>query len=103
MITRRIVYDDVPQGVNEKVTYLLDTTEWGGSPTSVIVKAYEITRAGLVDVSGTVLNGNASVTDNVITLPLVENLESGKVYRIDIRFTSGANRFEPFLVIRAER
>ena len=92
-----------PQGVDEKIAYKITTTPWASSPTSIVVKAYDITVDGTrTDVTATVLSGSASVTGDVITLPLLQALTYGKTYRVEVQFTVTGNVFEPFFLVKAE-
>ena len=90
------------QGNDESIVYTLTTTSWGSSPTSVEVKAYDITGGNRTDVSDTVLTGSASTADDVITLPAVGGLTANHMYRIEVKFTSGGNVYEPYFEIEAE-
>ncbi len=90
------------QGVDEQIAYRIDTTGWGGSPVDVEVKVYDVLN-DYTDVTGQKTIGAPSVVDNIITLPQIHSLEAGKLYRVEVKFTSGANVLEPFFRIRAER
>jgi len=107
MITsqRRISEQDLYQGINEEVIYQVDVSRWGSAPTNVQVKVYEVTRPGsLLDVTATVTTGTHSVAGDIITLPKIRALQDGKVYRVDLRFTTSSNNlFEPYFILRGER
>ena len=90
------------QGDDETIIYSITTTSWGSSPSNVVVKAYDVTGGTRTDVSETVLSGTASVDGDVITLPAVTGLTAGKGYRIEVKFDSGGNTFEPYIEIEAE-
>ena len=90
------------QGNDEAIIYSVTTTSWGSNPTSVVVKAYDVTGGIRTDVTDTVLSGSASTVGDVITLPAVTGLTAGKGYRIEVKFTSGGNTFEPYIEIIAE-
>ena len=91
------------QGTEEQIAYTLTTTPWGASPSSITVKAYDVT-SGLVDVSSTVLLGTASAVGDVITTPLIRSLTEGKLYRVEVKFTcSKGNVLECFFEIQTER
>lgn len=70
----------------DELTFALDTTEYGGSPSSVVVTATNLSTG--FDVTAQVLSGSASVNGDVITLPEVSNLIPGNEYAIDIEFDS---------------
>ena len=92
------------QGADEQIVYSLTTTNWGSSPTSVSVKAYDVSN-DYADVTATVLSGSASVSGDVITLPKVGSLTRGHVYRIEVQFTvaGSATPFEAHVQIEAIR
>jgi hypothetical protein len=95
---RKFKESPMPQGVDEQVAYVLDTTPWGGSPTNVSVVVKQYGR----DVTADVTSGTASVSGDDITTPLVKSLSADKVYRLEIKFTSSGNIFEPWGKIEAE-
>lgn len=91
------------QGEAEKITYNLTVTPWGASPSSVVVSAYDVTGGDRTNVSSTVLVGSASVSGDVITLPSLERLTAGHLYRIEIQWLSGGNTFECYVFVEAEQ
>ena len=97
--SREVVESPLTQGTDEQVVYTLDTTNWGGSPTSVSVVAKD---GNGNDVTATVLSGSASVASDTITLPTLQNLIANAVYRIEILHTIGGSVFEAFLIVRGE-
>lgn len=90
------------QGVDEQIVYTLTTTQWGSSPTSVTVAAFDVTN-NEATVTSTVLSGSASVSGDVITLPTLKSLTLGHVYRIEVQFTSGGSVFEAYFYVEAQR
>lgn len=90
------------QGSDEEIAYSLTTTPWGSTPSAVLVKAYDASNA-FTDVSDTVLEGNPTVSDDVITTPVVKALIEGKTYRIEIKFTTGGNVLECHFELEARR
>lgn len=101
-VTSRKIGSTLSQGDSETIVYSITTTSWGSSPTDVVVKAYEVTGGTRTDVTDDVLSGSASVAGDVISLPAVTGLTAGKGYRIEVKFSSGGNTFEPYLEIQAE-
>ena len=99
-VSREIVEGRQKQGVDEEVYYSLTTTPWGSDPSSVSVKAY--TMPDRTDVTSTVLSGDASTTDDVITLPKLSGLTAGTEYRIEVKFTCSSNVLECYATIQAE-
>jgi hypothetical protein len=99
---REVQESPLVMGQDEKLTFTLTVTPWGSSPSSVSVKVFDVTDGGYTDVSSTVLNGSPAVDGDVITLPSVEDLVAGHVYRLEILFMSGGNTFECYAVVRGE-
>jgi len=104
-ISREVAEGKLYQGVDEQIVYSLTTTPWGSNPTSTVsVKAYDVTDS-YAEVTGTVLSGSASVSDDVITLPKVKSLTLGHLYRIEVQFTvtGSATPFEAYIQIEGTR
>jgi hypothetical protein len=106
-MTRREVREGrLTQGVDEKIAYALNTTPWGGSPSSVSVVVKDATDDdpdNWTDVTATQTNGSAAtVSGNVITLPKVQSLANGSTYRVEVKFTTGGNVVEAYANIDAE-
>lgn len=99
--TPRQINEIFYQGEDERIAYFLTTTPWGSSPTNVSVACYDITNGGRVDASSK-LNGAASVSGDIITCPILENLIPNKKYRLEIKFICGGNTFEVFAIINSE-
>lgn len=87
-----------PQGADEKIAYTVTTTPWGSSPSTPSVVVKDDTGA---DVTATVTSGSTTVAADVITLLFIQTLTAGEVYRVEIKFTSGGNVFECFMIIHA--
>lgn len=86
------------QGVDEEITYTLDVTSWGSSPTSPSVVGKQ---AG-ADVTSTIMPvGSPSVSSNVITLPKIKSLTADLTYRVEVKFTVGGNVVEAYFDIAA--
>lgn len=101
-ISREVKEGKLIQGADEKIAYQLTTTPWGSTPTSIIVKAWDITDGGRTDVTATVLSGTASVTGDVITCPVLQLLTAGNWYRLEIQFVAGGDTWEAYAIIQAE-
>jgi len=100
---REVKQGQLRQGVDELIARTIDTTAWSSSaPTVTGIVAYDITDGARTDVSATVLVGSSSVLGNVITLPLLWALTNGRTYRVEVKFTSGGNTFEPYMIVKAE-
>jgi hypothetical protein len=87
------------QTTDEQIVYSITTTNWGSDPSSVSVKAYNV--SGNADVTAAVFPTNSpSVADDVITLSPLKSLVKGNTYRIEIKFTSGDNIFECYFLVQ---
>lgn len=90
---RTIVTGDKPgpiyQGESEEVVYGLDITEWGSTPTDTSAYLFDDDND---DVTSAHLFGTTSVDGNVITLPTLKLLKSGRKYRLEVRFTTGGQK-----------
>jgi hypothetical protein len=94
-----------PQNVgrNEKKQFVLDTTPWGGSPTSPACVLYDVTLNTEVDVSATKLSGSPTISGAVITTPLVQLLTAGSDYLLLIRWMKGSEVSEALLLIHGTK
>lgn len=104
MTDRQMLEQDLSQGLDEEIIYSFSSTPWGSSPTSIAAKAFDVTNDNRTDVTATVLPaGSASAAGDVISLPVLKALTYGHIYRIEVLFTSGGNKYEPFFFVRAEQ
>jgi hypothetical protein len=101
-IIRQTIESPLVQGADEEIIYSITTTSWGSSPGSVAVKGYDITGGAYTDVTSTIISGSASVVGDVITLPVVKAMTAGKVYKIEVYFVSGTQKFECYFLIECE-
>ena len=90
------------QGEDEQIAYSITTTPWGSDPSSVAVVVKDES-AAFADVTDTVTSGSASANGDVITTPIIKSLTAGRTYRVEVKFAAGANVFECYFRIRAER
>lgn len=105
-VSREIVELEQEQGVEEEIIYTLTTTPWGSTPTSTSHKGYkyDADTGAWTDVTSTIFpSGSTSVVGDVITLPLCKAMTQDALYRVEVKFTSGGNIFEPYALIRARR
>jgi len=99
-VSLEVIEGEQLQSADEEISYSITTTPWGSSPTSVAVVAYDVD-AGNTAVTTTVFPTNSpSVLGDVITLSPLKALTKGKTYRIEVKFTCGANKFEPYFYVR---
>lgn len=96
----RQIDGDVRQGTAERVAYSITTTPWGSSPSNVVVTVVDAIDGSTV--TSSVTTGSPTVVGDVITLPLLHSLTAGHVYRVNVRFVSGANTFEPYFFVYGE-
>jgi len=103
MALRREVAEGVQiQGEDEQIVYTLTTTPWGSNPSDVSMVVKDESD-GYKDVTSTVTSGDISVDGDVITLKMIKSLTADHGYRVEVKFSSGGNIFEPFARIKAEK
>lgn len=101
---RIIIESPLFQGSDEQIAYKLTTTPWGSTPTSITAKIYLVETNVWTDYSTSCFGATTStVSGDVITLPTVKSLTAGSKYRLEIKFSSGGNIFEPYVIIEAQR
>ena len=87
MSIREVAEGRQVQGVDEKITYTITTTNWASSPTS---PAMVVKDAAGTDVSTTVASGNITAAADVITLKAISGLVQDESYRVEVQFTAGS-------------
>ena len=101
--SREFVESPLYQGDEESLAYILSTANWdSATPSSAVVKLWDVTDGGRTDKSGTMLSGSPSIATTNITTPFVTGLTPGAKYRLEVKFTVGANVYEGFGRIEAE-
>lgn len=103
MTSREVKEGRLAQGVDERIAYTITTTPWGSSPSSPVVKLFDVVGTTRTDVSSTCLTGAASVAGDVVTTPTVHGLTDGHLYRLEVQFTISGNVFEAYAEIQAEQ
>jgi hypothetical protein len=106
MAIREVVYPSGPprQGVDEALSYSIETTHWISTPTSPSVVVYDVTGTARTNVTSTVMPTNSpTVLGDVITLSLLRALTADHTYRVEVQFTASGNLFECFFLVRAEQ
>lgn len=93
--------NQLEQSADEQIAYKIDTTKWGGSPSSPTCKAYDMALGG-TDVTTTVYPTNSpSVSSDEIDLSLLKLLTKGHTYRIEVKWTDGdSNIVESFGIVK---
>lgn len=99
---REIIESPIEIGSGETYTRPLDTTKWGGTPSSPSVTLYRQDGPDtLTDVSATNLTGSASVQDDYVYLPTITGLTAGKTYKIVVSMVIGGDTLEAYGWIKA--
>ena len=91
------------QGVDEKIAYTLTTTPWGSSPSNEGAAIFSVLNGPFTDVTDTNMTGDPSVDGDIITLPVIDTLIAGTMYRVEVLFTCSGNVFEAFAYIKADK
>jgi hypothetical protein len=101
---RELVESPVEQGVDESITWTVDVSNVGSSPTSPSVDVFA-TDDLATSVKSTVMpSGTPSVSGDVITLPELTALTAGTNYRVEVKFTVGGGApFEVYFIVKALR
>ena len=100
-ITRELVGSPVRQGVDEEIAYVI-ATPTGTAPSSVTVTVKDLSDDSAVVTSTVMPDGSASVSTDNITLPVLKLLTTLHRYRVEPKFTSGSNVYEPYFIVIAE-
>lgn len=102
---REILESPIAQGEDESIVYTLDTTPWGGAPTSVTAKIFSIdasTGAKTDVTSAKMPTGSPSAEGNIITIPSITGLAAGTQYRLEVKFTISGSQLEAWATIEGE-
>ncbi len=104
MTVRQVEQGQLPQGLDEIISYKVDTTPWGGPPTSPVLKVWRHDNGAWVDVTATVAPSGAPTVDgNIITFQPIKLLEDDFVYRAIFQWIYSGNTLSAFLDILAEK
>lgn len=99
---RRLVVSGSPeqQRPDERVAYAVTIDSTYASPGTPVCALWDITDPDSpTDVTASKLSGSAGIVGQVFTSPLVIDLIAAKKYRLEFKFVSGGNTFEPYLII----
>lgn len=99
MSNRAILGGERHQGVDESISYWIDTLPWGGNPTSPDITVY----SGVTDVTASIAPGSITISGNRLTLPNIANLVVNTTYRVEVLWTSGSAILETYFYIIAEQ
>jgi hypothetical protein len=95
--TRELINSPVRQGSTEKRAYRCRTLE-GMTPTGVTITVWNETD----NAAGPAPSGSPTVSGNVITTSLIQTLTAGKVYRVNVEFTSGSEIINRYFRVEGE-
>jgi len=91
------------QGEDEIVAYTINTSNWGGGPSSVTAVVKEVSD-DYTDVTATVMPTNSpSVSTDTITLSPLKLLTRDKEYRVEVKFTSAGQVLECHFTVMGQR
>ena len=97
--SREVIEGPQFQGVDERITYALDISQWGSNPTAIAC----VIKQGATDVTATVATGTPTATSTtVITLPQIHSLTAELEYRVEVKFTVAGQVVEAYFIIEAE-
>lgn len=100
---RRAIQGRQPQGVQEEIAYTLTSTPWGSSPTLASFAVLDTTSSQPgTDVTTTVAPGTPTIVGDVITTPLIKDLTVDHIYRVELGFRCGAQKFVAWFELEAE-
>ena len=104
VIIREVIESPLEQGKDEIISYQLITTAWGGTPTVPVVAIYNVTGGVYTALTilemGVVMPVNTpSIVGDTIFLSPLKLLTVGKLYRVEVKFTSGGDVWEPYFLV----
>jgi hypothetical protein len=104
-VHREVIESPMEQGLEEVISYSLDTTPWGGAPSAPECTVYDVTDRDRIDITEDVMPTNEPVVDeddpNTIILSPLRDIEEKK-YRVEVKWTSSGNVFEAYCIINGK-
>ena len=99
------IYEGVQtQRTGESIRYKVTTTPWASSPTTVVVKVWDVISTVVEnDVTLQTITGIANISGDEITLPNLHSLIKGHEYLMDVAFNANGNTFVIPITIKAIR
>ena len=89
------------QGVDEIISYTLDVTAVGSSPTTPTVVVKDVTNG--TTVTATVMPTNSpTVNGNVITLSPLRSLTADVLYRVEVKYVLSGNTLESYFLVQGQ-
>ena len=99
--SREIAEGPQIHGEDEQIAYIIDISNWSSSPSAVEVQV-KVADTGQ-DVTGITTTGLPIVLDPThIMTPIIHSLTKKVIYRVDVKYTVGAQVLEFYLILRAE-
>jgi hypothetical protein len=100
--SREVIEGIQEQGINESISYSIDSTNWGGTPTSPDFDVFD-EEDYTTSLKTALAPGTASISTKYVVLPHLGSLVDGVIYRVFFSFVSGGNTFEGYFRVKAER
>lgn len=98
---REVVEGIQRQGEDEVISYALDVSAVGASPTSPVVVVKDVTTGTVV--TSEVMPVNAPTVDGaVITLSPLRSIVIGHLYRVEVKYSLAGNTLESYFFVQAE-
>jgi hypothetical protein len=99
---RQAIESPLDMSTDEQIAHIVDTTPWGGSPSSVSMALYDTTDpTAESDVSNSKLAGSMSVSGDNITCKRMYNLVLNHRYRAEVLWVdSDSNVLECWFEVR---
>ena len=102
MSEREVVEGVREQGSDETITWTIDVSNVGSSPTNPSVDVFAESDLSASVKSTVMPSGSPSVSGDTITLPPLTSLTAGVVYRVEVQFTVGGGApFEVYFKVSA--
>jgi len=104
-IRREVVESPLFQGADETIVYKITTTPWASNITTLSSKIYSYSFAdgSYTDVTSANMTGSTTSSGDVVTLPAIAGLSANIRYRVEVKFSSSGNTFEPYFWIYGQR
>lgn len=89
------------QGVNESILWSVDTSPWGGTPTSPSHDIFDIEDMS-TSLKATLMPGTPSVSGDNVVLPALSGISTDVTYIVTVRFATGGNTLEGYFRVRGQ-
>ena len=88
------------QRVAESVLYSVDTTAWGGTPTSPVHDVFDEEDL-TTSLKSSLMSGSPTVAGDNINLPALSGLTLGIIYTVTVLFVSAGSTLEGYFQVKA--